>query len=118
MGCASCGSVSCPAPPVLLFLGADPALSYLSKFRGPPLPSLQTWGSSTFETGYLKPLKPAPLAREQVAPQERDAYHPAYHFAYQPDRGLWSGRADLNRRPPEPHSGALPGCATPRRGLS
>jgi hypothetical protein len=26
----------------------------------------------------------------------------------------WSGWADLNRRPPEPHSGALPGCATPR----
>ncbi len=28
---------------------------------------------------------------------------------------VWSGRPDLNRRPPEPHSGALPGCATPRR---
>ena len=27
----------------------------------------------------------------------------------------WSGREDLNLRPPEPHSGALPGCATPRR---
>jgi len=26
----------------------------------------------------------------------------------------WSGRPDLNRRPPEPHSGALPGCATSR----
>ena len=37
------------------------------------------------------------------------------------DRGLnyflktkISGWADLNRRPPEPHSGALPGCATSR----
>ena len=29
----------------------------------------------------------------------------------------WSGREDLNLRPPEPHSGALPGCATPRRRL-
>jgi hypothetical protein len=29
--------------------------------------------------------------------------------------GKWmSGWPDLNRRPPEPHSGALPGCATPR----
>ena len=28
--------------------------------------------------------------------------------------GFWSGREDLNLRPPEPHSGALPGCATPR----
>ena len=26
----------------------------------------------------------------------------------------WSGRLDLNQRPPEPHSGALPVCATPR----
>ena len=29
----------------------------------------------------------------------------------------WSGREDLNLRPPEPHSGALPGCATPREPL-
>ena len=28
----------------------------------------------------------------------------------------WSGRADLNGRPPAPKAGALPGCATPRRG--
>ncbi len=28
--------------------------------------------------------------------------------------GNWSGRGDLNSRPPEPHSGALPGCATAR----
>jgi hypothetical protein len=27
---------------------------------------------------------------------------------------LWSGREDLNLRPPEPHSGALPDCATSR----
>jgi len=26
----------------------------------------------------------------------------------------WSGRQDLNLRPPDPQSGALPGCATPR----
>jgi hypothetical protein len=26
----------------------------------------------------------------------------------------WSGRGDSNSRPPEPHSGALPGCATSR----
>ena len=26
----------------------------------------------------------------------------------------WSGRADLNRGPPAPKAGALPGCATPR----
>ena len=28
----------------------------------------------------------------------------------------WSGRADLNGRPPAPKAGALPGCATPRHG--
>ena len=27
----------------------------------------------------------------------------------------WSGREDLNLRPPEPHSGALPVCATSRQ---
>ena len=27
----------------------------------------------------------------------------------------WSGREDLNFRPPAPKAGALPGCATPRQ---
>src|SRR5881628_303406 len=27
----------------------------------------------------------------------------------------WSGRRDSNSRPPAPHAGTLPGCATPRR---
>src|SRR6266511_2224352 len=31
------------------------------------------------------------------------------------DGYFWSGRGDLNPRPPEPHSGTLPGCATARR---
>src|SRR5215467_14470285 len=26
----------------------------------------------------------------------------------------WSGRRDSNSRPPAPHAGTLPGCATPR----
>ena len=29
-------------------------------------------------------------------------------------QGVWSGRGDLNARPPAPKAGALPGCATPR----
>jgi hypothetical protein len=29
-------------------------------------------------------------------------------------REIWSGRLDLNQRPPAPKAGALPGCATPR----
>ena len=28
---------------------------------------------------------------------------------------VWSGREDLNLRPPAPKAGALPDCATPRR---
>src|SRR5262249_48482993 len=31
---------------------------------------------------------------------------------------IWSGRRDLNSRPPAPHAGTLPGCATPRGGGS
>ena len=33
------------------------------------------------------------------------------------EESRWSGRLDLNQRPPEPHSGALPDCATPRPAL-
>jgi hypothetical protein len=29
-------------------------------------------------------------------------------------KSVWSGRGDLNARPPAPKAGALPGCATPR----
>src|SRR3954447_16933505 len=31
------------------------------------------------------------------------------------DLEQWSGRLDLNQRPPAPEAGALPGYATPRR---
>ena len=33
------------------------------------------------------------------------------------ERCIWSGREDLNLRPPAPKAGALPGCATPRLGV-
>jgi len=36
MGCVSFGSVSCPAPPAFLILGAEPNLNNLSEFWGPP----------------------------------------------------------------------------------
>ena len=32
------------------------------------------------------------------------------------ERENWSGRQDLNLRPLDPQSSALPDCATPRRG--
>ena len=31
---------------------------------------------------------------------------------------IWSGRLDLNQRPPAPKAGALPGCATPRQSTN
>src|SRR5262245_13002308 len=33
------------------------------------------------------------------------------------NREGWSGRGDLNARPPAPKAGALPGCATPRQDI-
>ena len=33
------------------------------------------------------------------------------------ERCRWSGREDLNLRPPAPKAGALPDCATPRLGV-
>jgi hypothetical protein len=32
------------------------------------------------------------------------------------EKNSWSGRLDLNQRPPSPEPGALPDCATPRQG--
>src|SRR5204862_2651527 len=46
-------------------------------------------------------------------PRLQDTKHPQRNR----QRCLWlkeSGRRDLNPRPPETHSGALPGCATSR----
>ena len=48
-----------------------------------------------------------PGSTEQV----RHASTPGTHFMQK----IWSGRPDLNRRPPVPQTGALPDCATPRR---
>lgn len=39
---------------------------------------------------------------------------PAGPQCHRRERPQSSGRPDSNRRPPEPHSGALPGCATSR----
>src|SRR2546429_7296497 len=49
------------------------------------------------------------LFRSAVKRSTRDS-----HAAVR-SRGKWSGREDLNLRPPAPHAGALPGCATPRQ---
>ena len=61
---------------------------------------------------------------EHVPPNERRSEAgPVYSVAGQRTNsgvgsqfvfGNWSGRRDLNPRPPVPQTGALPGCATPR----
>ncbi len=50
-------------------------------------------------------------AHQGRAPKKRAGWldrRPAHFFMH------WSGREDLNLRPLEPHSSALPDCATPR----
>jgi hypothetical protein len=42
---------------------------------------------------------------------------PARRYVRFTSTDYWSEREDLNLRPPEPHSGALPGCATLRRAV-
>lgn len=53
------------------------------------------------------------LPRSRCPALGKAASHPAQP-ALQATRKKWSEREDLNFRPPAPHAGALPGCATPR----
>src|SRR6266566_9190584 len=46
-----------------------------------------------------------------VYPTYRKPFDMIFHRAKNQE---WSGREDLNLRPPAPKAGALPGCATPR----
>jgi hypothetical protein len=59
-----------------------------------------------------------PLAAGVVVELARRAEHVHRHADGRirgPGRtAVWSGRGDLNARPPAPKAGALPGCATPR----
>ncbi len=67
MGCVSCGSVSCSAPPIFVILGAEPALNNLSEIWGPPQLAngeiLLTNGtaSSRCHIKYLDNIAPAVL---------------------------------------------------------
>jgi site-specific DNA recombinase len=46
-----------------------------------------------------------------ITPIYKKPFDLIFHRAKNED---WSGRADMNRGPPAPKAGALPGCATPR----
>ena len=63
--------------------------------------------------------RPRPLAwpddRAATKAKQKDRRNPAVlPHAYRACPCSWSGRPDLNWRPPTPHAGALPGWATPR----
>src|SRR5207249_3286450 len=58
-------------------------------------------------------LRPAP----ETAPKESHRPASICQILARPSskpRAFWSGREDSNLRPLEPHSSALPDCATPR----
>ena len=58
------------------------------------------------------------LDRIEAAAQA--SQNPGYRIDFgspQATEFLWSGRGDLNARPPAPKAGALPGCATPRHAF-
>jgi hypothetical protein len=60
-------------------------------------------------------LPPRPLRRgdDSTTLSSHSSQFPARGPFSRPNK-KWSGRLDLNQRPPEPHSGALPVCATSR----
>lgn len=65
-----------------------------------------------------QPLQPEKTACRRVTGQWRGrgcGMEKPCHGVLNRDWGRWSGRQDLNLRPPAPHAGALPNCATPRR---
>jgi hypothetical protein len=68
--------------------------------------SRRAWAAA----GLARAAAPAP-EREIVQAEKLQTAGAPLHLH---EGGLWSGRGDLNSRPPEPHSGALPGCATAR----
>src|SRR6185437_11587338 len=75
----------------------------------------------------IAPFRPEPVAwttpatAKSAEPTRKRIQRPIKNLHRTPkfrERGLaqviWSGREDLNLRPPAPKAGALPGCATPR----
>ena len=80
---------------------------------------LAQWYNILSKAGYITPESfvkaeetAAEGAEEKPAKIEKtETKKAAFRAAFQ---GIWSAREDLNLRPPTPHDGALPGCATCR----
>src|SRR5579859_184594 len=86
----------------------------------PPLPAARSHCEDTPPLRSTnKPMQRMTFgtSRRQQMPKDARAGH-AKGGPRKEDRLDWSGREDLNLRPPQPHCGALPGCATPRRMLT
>ena len=98
--------------------------SALSGFRGPaadawpprksrpsPVTTPMKWSSTTARA----PSFSASARHEQkVAGQWQNHWQMMEGGKNFNHRKVWSGRLDLNQRPPAPKADALPGCATPR----
>ena len=97
--------------------------------------SLLAAAVSVYSFGYLRKMEGLTQSRNSRLLVQRDAAQPhagvrrcerpsfsfwrgdlrsTYANFFGISRKLWSGRGDLNSRPPAPKAGALPGCATPR----
>src|SRR5690348_16345528 len=86
----------------------------------PPLPAARSrHGDQPPLRSTQKPMQRMThgTSMRQQAPKDTSRGH-AKGGPRKEDRLDWSGREDLNLRPPQPHCGALPGCATPRRMLT
>ena len=55
--------------------------------------------------------RPGPMKNQDILVPN---WYPRFFLSPAKSLILWSGRGDLNARPPAPKAGALPGCATPR----
>src|SRR5690606_18785190 len=85
--------------------GREPKASGSDASEGPPETSSEEGEKpSSYPTTY-----PRPAHRVDEAGLVKE---PKPHYSSHLQK---SGRRDLNPRPPEPHSGALPGCATSRK---
>ena len=91
------------------FRGVD----YLTAYGSEPSAIEQVFAiyANVIELDDDGPVINAKYAEKRATDYLRAYFDPTFVVA----RDVWSGRRDLNPRPPDPQSGALPSCATPRR---